>query len=70
MKQISDLADQKHYLNDVATDVEPCDDKRLTNVMPFIPMDGGSLSKEAVKNTAYFFRGSDPVKLQFTAYGD
>lgn len=70
VEQISDMSDKKRYLNDEGTDIEPSEEKRLNNVMPFMQMDGGLPSKGTGKTNAYFFRGSDPVKLQYRAKGN
>ena len=70
VEQISDLEGKKHYLNDAGNELEPCEEKRLTNVMPFIPLDGAPASKGNAANVQYFFRGSDPVQLRYRAYGD
>lgn len=70
VKQISDLSGQKRMLNDVGTDLEPCDDQRLTTVMPFIPMGVPPSSGETKSQDMYVFKGTDPVKLSFTAVGE
>jgi hypothetical protein len=70
VEQISDLSGQKRYLNSDGTDIEPCEENRLNNIMPFIPLDEQLPSKGTGKTNAYFFRGSDPVKLQYRAYGN
>ena len=70
VQQISNLSNQKRYLNAEGTAIEPCEENRLNNVMPFIPLDGALPSKGTGKTNAYFFRGSDPVKLRYKAYGD
>ncbi|HWR33345.1 MAG TPA: hypothetical protein VN451_07465 [Chitinophagaceae bacterium] len=70
VEQISDLSGKKRYLNANGTDVEPCEENRLTNVMPFMPLDGASPSKGTGRTNAYFFRGSEPVQLRYKAYGN
>jgi hypothetical protein len=70
VEQISDLSGQKWYLNAQGTNIEPCEENRLNNVMPFIPLDGALPAKGTGKTNAYFFRGSDPVKLQYKAHGN
>ncbi len=69
VEQISDLAGQKHYFDQTGKDIEPCDENRLNNIMPFVPLDGALPSKGTGRTNVYFFRGSEPVKLQFRAYG-
>lgn len=69
VEQISDMTGSKRYLNEKGTDLEPCEENRLDNIMPFIPMDGNAPSKGNDKAVTYFFRGSDPVKLQYKAWG-
>jgi hypothetical protein len=70
IEQIADLSGDKRYLNTDGTDIEPCEENRLNNLMPFIPLDGATPSKGTGKTNAYFFRGSDPVKLQYKAHGN
>ena len=70
VKQISDPSGKKRYLNESGTNIEPSAEHRLNNIMPFIPMDGNMALMGRRKTNAYFFRGSDPVKLQYNAFGD
>jgi hypothetical protein len=69
IEQISDPASNRHYLNKAGTNIEPCKEKRLNNILPFIPLDGAAASKNRADNTVYFFRGSRPLDLQYRAYG-
>jgi hypothetical protein len=70
VQQIADMNEAKRYLNDEGTGIEPSEEKRLNNIIPFIPMDGGLPSKGTGKTNAYFFRGSEPVRLSYKAYGE
>ncbi|MBI5856143.1 MAG: hypothetical protein HZB42_00730 [Sphingobacteriales bacterium] len=70
VNQISDFTAVKKYLNEDGTNIEPSEEKRLNNIIPFIPMDGGLPSKGTGKTNAYFFRGSEPVRLSYKAYGE
>lgn len=70
IEQITDISGNKRYFNSDGTNTEPCEEKRLDNVIPFIPLDGGLPSMGTGKNIAYFFRGADPVELSYRAKGD
>jgi len=71
VQQVSDLTGQKHLYNDAGTDYEPCAENRLTTVMPYIPMDYQPESSGDKKDNQMFnFRGTDPVKINFKAWGD
>ncbi|HEY6062527.1 MAG TPA: hypothetical protein VIV35_02900, partial [Chitinophagaceae bacterium] len=59
VEQITDISGKKRYFNADGTDMEPCEENRLDNVMPFIPLDGCLPSKGTGKTNAYFFRGVD-----------
>ncbi len=69
MEQITDPVSKRNYFNQDGSNVEPCEEKRLNTIMPFIPLTGGGFSKGTAKTKAYFFRGADPLELQFRAYG-
>ena len=70
VEQISDPSGEKRYLNAAGNDIEPCEENRLNNVMPFIPLGEALPSKGSVKTNAYFFRGADPVDIRYRAMGD
>jgi hypothetical protein len=69
VNQISNLSGSKKFFNDKGTDIEPCEENRLTTVMPFYTFDGVPASKGIKSNNAFFFRGSEPVKLEYKAFG-
>lgn len=70
IEQMADEKGQRQYLNDDGNELEPCGEKRLTNIIPFIPLDGGTDSRRTGRSTAYFFRGTDPVNIKYKAYGE
>jgi hypothetical protein len=70
IEQVTDPCNQKQMLNDAGTDLEPCEEKRMNNIMGFIPLNGTYPSKGTGNTNAYFFRGTDPVDLQYRARGD
>jgi hypothetical protein len=69
VEQISNLTNDKRFFNGEGTDTELSAEKQLNNILPFIPLNGGkSLGTGGTK--VYFFRGADPVKIRYKAYGD
>ena len=70
VEQLTDPAKGLHYFNDAGNVIEPCEEKRMKNIMPFIPMDGSPPSKGSKETEVYFFRGSNPVEIQYRAYGN
>jgi hypothetical protein len=69
VQQISNMKGDKRFFNDKGTNIEPCEENRLTNVLPLYRFDGVSTSIGMKRNNAFFFRGSEPVKLQYKAAG-
>ena len=69
IEQLSDPGGQKQYLNDNGNELEPCEEKRLNNIMAFTPLDGGD-SRARGGAKAYFFRGTDPVNIRYKAWGE
>lgn len=70
VEQITDPANQKQMLNDEGNELEPCEEKRLNNIIRFIPLGKPASSTGSKKTETYFFRGADPVDLQFRAIGE
>ncbi len=68
--QISDMEGKKNFFNKNGTNMEPCKEKQLNTVMPFYRFSGELSSRGPERNNAYFFRGSDPVKLRYRAFGE
>ncbi|MDZ4795592.1 MAG: hypothetical protein SGI83_15035 [Bacteroidota bacterium] len=69
IEQLSDVSGKRQFFNDAGNELEPCEEKRLNNILPFTPMDGVPDSKGSVRNTTYFFRGTDPVNIRYKADG-
>lgn len=70
VEQLSDPVHNRRYLNEKGNELESCPEKKLTTVMPFIPLSGDPLSKGTNRNNTYFFRGADPLELRYRAYGE
>ncbi len=68
LKQVSDPATGRRYFQKKGTKPERRAAKRLNNFLPFIPMDG-NVASGANDNRVYFFRGTNPLHLQYRAYG-
>jgi hypothetical protein len=69
VEQIADPSGKRQYLSDDGTELEPCEEKRMNNILLFIPLSGNLPSKGTGKQTTYFFRGTDPVDLRYRARG-
>lgn len=69
LKQISDPATGQRYYNKKGTGPESNENKKLTNWLPFIPM-GINEIKEPPGLQTYFFKGTNPLHLQYRAYGE
>lgn len=65
LTQISDPQTGKNWLNNTGTDLEPVVEKRMTNVLPFIPMNGGKTNSS--KNQTYFVRNDNDFTLTLEA---
>lgn len=70
IEQLSDPKSKRRYLNDDGKEPEPCEEKRLNNVLPFIPLSGDLPSLGTGKQSTYFFRGADPLEIQYRAIGE
>jgi len=68
--QITDPCNQKQMLNEDGKELEQCEEKRMNNILGFIPLNGGHPAKGTGKTNAYFFRGADPVDIKYRAIGD
>lgn len=68
--QVTDPCSGKQMLNDEGKALEPCGEKRMNNIMNFVPMNNGYPSKGSNQTNAFFFRGADPVDLKYRAIGD
>ncbi len=69
VEQISNPFTGLQYLSNDGNNIENDPQKRLNSIIPFIPMDGNPSSPDAINNNAFFFRGTEPLKLQFRALG-
>ncbi|HTE11914.1 MAG TPA: hypothetical protein VK645_13110 [Chitinophagaceae bacterium] len=69
VEQITDPVNKRHLLNKQGTDWETNKKRRLTNILPFIPM-GGAGTAESKKTAIYFVRGQRRLSLQLRPYGD
>lgn len=65
LKQISDPETGKHWLNEESNDLEPAPEKRMTNVVPFIPMTGGK--PDTTENQLYFVGEDNAFDLTIRA---
>lgn len=68
--QVTDPLNQKQMLNEEGNELEPCEEKRMSNIIRFVPLNGGLPSKGIGGTTTYFFRGSNPVDIKYRAIGD
>jgi hypothetical protein len=69
VKQITDLKNHRHYFNKNGTDEEPRPDKRMNNVLPFIPLNGKMHPESGSASQVYFIRGNHPFQLAVLARG-
>jgi hypothetical protein len=69
VQQITDPLTQKHFLDDAGRSPEPCEEKRLDNLLEFMPLGDNNVLLGKGRSKAYFFRGAHPLQLQFHAYG-
>lgn len=69
VEQFSNLSGDKRFYNDARTDMEPCEENRMNNIMPFFSLGGLPVLKRTPATTAWFFRGADPVRVRYKAYG-
>lgn len=65
LKQIADPETGKHWLNAQSNDIEPDIIKRMTNVVPFIPMTGGK--PDTTANQAYFVGNDNNFEITIQA---
>ena len=70
IEQVTDPCNQKQMMNDAGTEPEQCEEKRMDNIIGFVPLNGGHPSKGTGNNKAFFFRGTDPVDITYRARGD
>lgn len=68
LKQVSDPLTGRRYYNRRGAGPERRENKRLTNFLPFIPLDEYD-SKKPGSSQAYFFKGTTPLNLSYRAYG-
>ncbi len=68
--QVTDPSNQKQMLNEEGNELELSEEKRMNNILRFVPLDGGHPAKGSGRTTAYFFRGKDPVDIKYRAKGD
>lgn len=68
--QIADPCNERRYKNETGNELEQSGEKRMNNLLGFVPLNGGHPSKGSAKSNAFFFRGSEPVVLSYRAYGD
>lgn len=68
--QVTDPCTQRQYMNDVGTGLEQTGEKKMNNLLGFVPLNGGHPAKGSAMNNAFFFRGTDPVHLRYRAYGN
>lgn len=69
VEQIKDPVNHRCYLDADGNNLEPCEEKRLSNIFRFIPLGRPASVNEKERTETYFFRGADPVDLQFRAKG-
>jgi hypothetical protein len=69
IEQVTDTVTRRRLLNDAGTELEKSDEKRMNNLLGFIPLNGGRPSLPARNNKAFFLRGSNPVDIRYKAYG-
>lgn len=67
LEQISDPFSNRQWLKDDGTDIETDPNRRLTNVLPFIPSNGGQPISPSVK--VYFVRGTQSFNIHVRAQG-
>ena len=70
VEQFTNPYTRHHYFSDDGIHIEKDPEKRLDNLMPFISMGNSTSSVDTERKTIYFFRGTDPLELQFRAWGD
>jgi hypothetical protein len=70
IKQVSDMNGTKQLMNEAGNEQELCEEKRLMNILPFIPLNGGYPSKGSGRQKAFFFSGTDPLQFRFRAIGE
>ena len=68
--QITDPLNQKQMLNDEGNDLETSEEKRMNNIMGFIPLNGSHPEEGSNQTNAYFFRGTHPVDMTYRACGE
>jgi hypothetical protein len=69
IEQITDTISRRQLLNDAGTDLEQRDEKRMNNLLGFVPLNGGRPTLPVRNNKAFFLRGSNPVDIHYKAYG-
>lgn len=69
LEQVTDPGNQRRLMNDARTGWETREDKRLKNVLPFIPAGIRSTAKKSSNTTVYFARGTRALDLQIRARG-
>src|SRR5205085_12475347 len=68
--QVTDKCTGRVMKDECGTELEVNEEKRMNNIMSFVPMNGG-YSTEASKNyNAMVLRGTDPIDITYRAIGE
>lgn len=70
IEQVSEPCSGRQMLNEEGSGLETSAGKQMNNILTFVPLNGGYHSKGSEKGNGFFFRGSDPVTVQYRAFGE